>query len=93
MNLAEIKTALGISKFELAETKDQETNTPTGWLRHWDNINRKSVVMHKELFTELKADTQMSIDNLACKHEVKSGAKGEYDNYVLIRYTPTEFTL
>jgi len=90
MLLSEIKTKLGVVKFELNIAKDL-AGAETEWLRHWDNERRISVSLHKDLFTELKADA--SIESLGLQHEVRTGEQGDYDSYRVIKYTPAEFSL
>lgn len=92
MNLSELKGKVGVSKFELNTALDVD-NKPTDWLRHWDNDNRVSVSLHKDLFAELKADTTGKIDTLALQTEVREGAKGEYTSHRIIKYTPAQFEL
>lgn len=90
MLLSEIKTKLGIAKFELNTALDAEQK-PTDWLRHWDNENRVAVSLHKDLFDELKADA--TIGSLGLQHEIRAGEKGDYNSYRIIKYTPAEFEL
>lgn len=92
MLLSEIKSKLNIAKFELnvAKTTDDQ---PTDWLRHWDNTARVAVSIHKDLFAELKADTQNSISSLGLQTETREGEQGPYESYRIIKYTPAEFEL
>jgi hypothetical protein len=90
MNLAQIKTKLGIPQFEL-NTATNEAGEKTEWMRHWDNENRVAVSIHKDTVAELK--TNSKINSLGLQHETRTGEKGEYSSYRIVKYTESEETL
>ena len=91
MNLTEIKNKLNIAVLELNTATEADGETPTEWMRHWDNDNRVAVSIHKELVAELKA--LPSMEGLGLQHEVREGEKGDYDAYRIVKYTPAEIKL
>ena len=72
MTITQIKSELGIKSLQLHRNKDQETDEPTEWLRHWDNEERVAVSIHEDTIAAIKADK--SISSLAIQ---KSGVKDE----------------
>lgn len=101
MTLEEIKDKLGIETFQLYRVKNTipwpegyvpkegevQEEEETAWLRHWDNGTRVSVAIHEDLAKELASDKKGKISSLSLQHEVRNGAKGDYDSYRIIRYT------
>lgn len=64
---------------------DPKTNAPTLWGKHWDNDNRRAILMHEDTLKAIKADKDYA--NLATKTPVtKEGAKGNYDMVLVINY-------
>lgn len=68
---------------------NQETKEPTPWLTHWDNANRRRVVMHEEVFTKIVSDP--TFNGLALKFEMVTpeAAEGEeekspYSRHIVI---------
>lgn len=90
MTIEEIKSKLEISTLHLNTSQDSEGN-PTMWLRHWDNDTRRAVSIHKELFDELKKD--ININTLGLQEEVRSGSKGDYTAYRIVKFLPAEYNL
>ena len=90
MTLEQIKEKLKISVLELNTATDSD-DKPTDWMRHWDNENRVAVSIHKELVGELKADK--NINSLGLQSEKRTGDKGDYMAYRIVRFTPAEETL
>ena len=90
MNLAQIKTEVNIKSFQLNTAKDSNQQ-PTDWMRHWDNDNRVAVSIHKDLVQELQADPE--INSLGLQKETRSGEKGEYTAYRIVKYNPAEVVL
>ena len=90
MTISEIKSKLGLSTLELNTAKDKDNN-PTDWMRHWSNETREAVSIHKELVDEIKADSNMS--SLGLQSETRSGEKGDYTAYRIVKYKPSETTL
>lgn len=90
MNLAQIKTELGIPAFELNTATDQAGNK-TAWMRHWDNNRRISVSIHTDLVNELKSNPQVS--GLGLQTEIRQGEQGDYTSHRIVKYTPAEVTL
>lgn len=91
MDIQEIKATLGVSKLELS-VAENKAGEKTDWLRHWDNVKRVAVSIHKELFDEIKKDPS-AITNLSLQSGKRTGEKGEYVTQRIIRYTPAEFEL
>jgi len=90
MTLAQIKEKVGMSSLELNTATDKDNN-PTPWMRAWDNDTRTAVSIHKELVEELKADANIS--SLGLQTEKRTGDKGEYTAYRIVKFAPTETTL
>lgn len=90
MNITELKSQIGITSLELNTAKDAEGN-PTEWLRHWSNDTRTAVSIHKDLVSELQADSNIS--SLGLQTETRTGSNGDYTAHRIVRYTPAEFTL
>lgn len=90
MKLQEIKSQLEISTFELNTANDIDNN-PTEWMRHWDNNRRIAVSIHKELVAELQKNSEIS--SLGLQHEERTGEKGKYDSYRIVKYAPSEVQL
>ena len=90
MNLAQVKTELGIPTLQLNTATDAAGNK-TAWMRHWDNDNRRAVSIHKDLVEELKANP--AIDSLAIQEDTRTGAKGDYKALRIVKYTPAETSL
>lgn len=90
MTLQEVKEKLAITTFELRTATDADQKE-TDWMRHWDNDNRISVSIHKELVAELKADA--TINSLALQTESRTGEQGPYMSYRIVKYTPAEIRL
>lgn len=90
MKLQDIKTKLNIPALELNTAKDIN-DQPTDWLRHWDNENRVAVSIHKDLVAELQADK--TINSLGLQSETRTGSKGDYVAYRIVKFTPAEITL
>lgn len=89
MLLPEIKTALGIAQLNLNTALDAK-NQPTDWMRHWDNDNRVAVSIHKDTVTAIKAD---STCNLGLQKETRTGSKGDYIAYRIVKYNESEAVL
>jgi len=90
MTLADIKTRLGLSTLELNTATDKDDN-PTDWMRAWDNDNRVAVSIHKDLVSELKADS--NIGTLGLQTETRDGSKGKYTAHRIVKFKPAEITL
>ena len=90
MTLQEIKGQLGIAALELNTATDKDEN-PTEWMRHWDNENRVAISIHSELASELQADS--NITSLGLQKETRTGDKGDYIAYRIVKYAPAELTL
>lgn len=90
MTIQEIKTQLSIPSLQLNTAKDIN-DQPTQWMRHWDNENRVAVSIHKELLAEIKADK--TISSLGLQKEERTGEKGSYMAYRIVKYAPAEETL
>ena len=83
MNLAAIKVQLGISVFNL-NTANDSNDKPTNWMRHRDNDNRVAISIHKDTVTAIK--DKPDSEALALQHEVRTGAKGDYQAYRIVMY-------
>lgn len=90
MNLAQIKTELGIPSLELNTATDTEGNK-TAWMRHWDNTRRISVSIHSDLVNELKSNPKTT--GLGLQTEVRNGELGNYTSHRIVKYAPAEVTL
>lgn len=90
MTLTEIKNKLDISTLQLNTANDKD-NKPTLWMRHWDNENRVAVSIHKELVAELKANSTLA--SLGLQSEKRTGEKGDYMAYRIVKFNPAEETL
>lgn len=88
MNIAEIKNSLGVQTLPLSQDYDKDNN-PTDWVHYWDNTNRRSIGMHKDVLTKIKADPTM--DTLAVKDPViRTTQKGDYTLFTIYAYTEDE---
>jgi hypothetical protein len=56
-----IKQKIGLEKLELLIVKDNE-GKETSLLRHWDNPNRFEVIIERELFDEIKENTELELN-------------------------------
>lgn len=90
MTITQIKEKLGLQTLELNTATDKDNN-PTDWMRAWDNENRVAVSIHKELVSELKADSNIS--SLGLQTEKREGSKGPYTAHRIVKYSPAEETL
>ena len=90
MNLAQVKTELGIPTLQLNTATDAAGNK-TAWMRHWDNENRVAISLHKDLIAEIKANP--AIDSLGTQVETRTGSQGEYQAVRIVKYNPAEETL
>lgn len=98
MNIAQIKSTLGFPELAL-NTATNADGTPLKdengkegqWLRHWDNDSRTAVSIHKDLLTEIQADS--TINTLGLQTETREGEKGNYTAKRIVKYAPAEFTL
>lgn len=90
MTIQDIKTQLGITSLQL-NTANDINDKPTQWMRHWDNENRVAVSIHKELVAEIKADKTLS--SLGLQKEDRTGEKGSYVAYRIVKYAPAEEVL
>jgi hypothetical protein len=90
MNLQEIKNAVGVSTLEL-NTANDAAGAPTDWMRHWDDKNRVAISIHKDLVADIKATP--GITTLGLQSEIRTGARGEYKSYRIVKYSPAETTL
>ena len=90
MTLAQIKEKVGVNQLELNTSNDAAGN-PTDWMRHWDNDNRVSVSIHKDLVEDIKKDA--NIASLGLQTETRTGEQGDYTAYRVVKYTPAETTL
>ena len=100
MNLAQIKEKTGIPQFNLNQSTDIDGNpavttnadgTKTTWFRHWDDDNRVAVSIAEDLLTELKSNA--NIDSLGLQHEERTGSKGKYQSFRIVKYAPAQHTL
>jgi heme-degrading monooxygenase HmoA len=97
MNMTDIKTQLGIPTIMLVRQKEQDSDTPTQWLSHWENEKRIRVTVHEDVLAEIKKKADRN--DLAIKRQVV-GAKVEngvttresYVRYVVIIPTNVEAT-
>lgn len=96
--LAELKSkifgnsehAMGLNPSETTQIVDGKsvvTKDPN-WMRHWDNDNRISVSVHRDLLPDVKTAT-----NLGLQVEQRSGEKGAYTSYRIVRYAEAELTI
>ena len=90
MTLDQIKEKLDITSLELNTAKDADQND-TEWMRHWDNTNRVSVSIHKELVAEIKANK--NIASLGLQTEEREAEQGKYTAHRIVKYTPSEVSL
>ena len=88
--IAQIKAKFNILSLNLNTAKDKDGN-PTMWMRHWDNENRVSVSLHKDLVAEIKKNP--SLDSLDIQIETRHAKQGEYLAVRIVKYTPAEETL
>lgn len=88
MNLAQVKSKIGIYTLELTTATDENGN-PTDWLRHWDNDNRIAVSLHKDLAKELSQDPTGAIKSLAVQTVIKQGEQGDYTAHRIVKYNST----
>lgn len=90
MTLDQIKEKVGVPTLQLNTAKDA-AGADTEWMRHWDNENRVAVSIHKELVTELKANS--NLDSLGLQKEARDGEQGAYTAFRIVKYNPAEETL
>ena len=90
MTIIEIKSKLGIATLELNTAKDKDNNA-TEWMRHWNNDSREAVSIHKDLVDEIKSDSNIS--SLGLQTETRTGEKGDYTAYRIVKFKPAETTL
>ncbi len=82
MTLDQIKSQLNISTLELSFSTDKD-NKPTSWLRHWDNDRRIAISIHLETARHAEIHTTSS---LALQTETKTGSKGSYTAYRIVKH-------
>ena len=90
MTLAEIKSKLNIPTLELNTAKDA-AGDPTEWMRHWNNDTREAVSIHKDLVADIKANPGLS--SLGLQTETRTGEKGDYTAYRVVKFKTAEVTI
>lgn len=83
MNIIEIKAKLNVSSMPLTVAENAKKE-PTDWRRYWNNDNRIAVSLHKDTLAAIKADPNV---NLGLQHETRSGDKGAYESYRIVKYS------
>lgn len=89
MDITEVKAKLGYSSLQLNTAMDKD-NKPTDWMRHWDNDARVAVSIHKDTVAAVKSDATL---NLGLQTEQRTGDKGAYTAYRIVKYSEAETTL
>lgn len=101
MLIADLKTKLGITQFQLSYLTDEngdrqidpKTTEPTKWLKHWDNDTRTAVLMHEDTVKLAQAKPE-EFATLGMKPSVeKTGAQGKYNMVVVVNYTEPDMVL
>ena len=97
MNIQQIKLQIGsqsntqIGSLDMVrdtviDPKDATKTVPTDWYYYWDNQARVRVVMHKDIFTALKANREL--DGLAVKPPVTRTPAGKLPYKMFVIITP-----
>lgn len=82
MNLQELKDQLGYVNLSM-NLQLNEDNTPTTWLRQWDNPNRVAIVMAVEVFDTIKANPLDDIIHYTTEQKTAKDSGTEYTNHVV----------
>ena len=90
MTISEIKAQLGVETLGL-NTSTDKVGAATDWMRSWDNDNRVSVSIHKDLVAELKANPGLT--SLGLQSEQREAPQGAYTAKRIVKYTEAEITL
>ena len=69
------------------QSVNDQTKEKFPWAIHWDNSQRKRIVIHLDTYGKLTNDH--SISNLSYKSEVKTSKSSglEYTQYLIFQYT------
>ena len=89
-NLAEIKEKLRVQTLGL-DTVKTASGEVTSWMKHWDNDDRRAILIHKDTLALIKSNP--TISTLGLNTQVKQGAKGEYTAITICSYKEAEETL
>lgn len=91
MNISEIKAKLNVSSIDFVRGKikdDKGVESPTEWLRSWDNANRIAIIAHQDV---IKAAIG-GATNLIIKTEQKAPTEGQYAGIMYTQHTICQAT-
>ncbi len=91
MDILQVKSQIGVASLELNTALDKDGQA-TEWMRHWDNDNRVSVSIHKDLVAKLKAQGT-KIKSLGLQTEKREGEQGAYTSHRIVEYKASEISL
>lgn len=86
LNIDEIKERLNVLSIPL-NTMKNKSGSPTNFLRFWNNNERFSIAVKKELAEKIKINKQLP---LIIEKEIKQGALGFYTSFLITEYLDVE---
>lgn len=102
MNIAALKAKYGMQpedKLQLSFLQDDQgkraidpkTNQPTNWAKHWDNDNRRAILMHADTVQKIKDNplfANLGVKETAMVSKAKGDKPGQpYTQVTVINYT------
>lgn len=94
MNLAQVAQKIKINDLRVKAEVSEETNEPTGWLRHWDNEQRILVSLHQDVWNVLKDKEKRQFADFGVQSEEKvSKAGNAYASHRIVMYTTEQVSL
>lgn len=94
MDLLQVSEKIKIKNLRVKKEVSEETNEPTGWLRHWDNEQRILVSLHQEVWDVLKDKEKRQFADFGVQTEEKvSKAGNPYASHRIVMYTTEQVSL
>ena len=89
MNIAEVKSFLGVASLDFQNVLNEE-GLPTSWYKAWINSSRVSVLVHEDMREKLATSVNLSLKDKGVSTS-KSGE--EYRTYIIVEFNHVEFSV
>ena len=93
MNLAEVKSALGVANLELNKSTNADGTVNPEWFRMWNNETRVQVSIHRDVVNAIQANPSLSNLGLQSEDKISPTSGLPYTNKRIIAYQEAELTL
>ena len=93
MNLAEVKSALGVANLELNKSTNADGTVNPEWFRMWNNETRVQVSIHRDVVNAIQANPSLSNLGIQSEDKISPTSNLPYTNKRIIAYTEAEITL